>query len=77
MYDSGLASQNLVLAAHALGVGTVILGAFDAQKVAEILEVPEGFVVVTMIPTGFLAEPGRPTTRKELSEIVCYDKFGA
>jgi nitroreductase len=55
----------------------VILGAFDAQKVAEILEVPEGFVVVTMIPTGFLAEPGRPTTRKELSEIVCYDKFGA
>ncbi len=77
MYDSGLASQNLVLAAHALGVGTVILGAFDAKKAAEILEVPEGFVVVTLIPLGLPAQEGRPPTRKELSEIVCYDKFSA
>jgi len=77
MYDTGLATENLCLAAHALGLGTVILGAFDAKKAGEILKVPEGFAVVVMIPLGFPAEPGRPTTRKELSEIVYYDKFGA
>lgn len=77
MYDAGLASQNLCLAAHALGLGTVILGAFDAKKAGEILKVPEGFAVVVMIPLGFPAAPGRPTTRKELAEIVTYDKFGA
>ncbi|MFC1991518.1 nitroreductase family protein [Chloroflexota bacterium] len=77
MYDTALATQNLVLAAHALGVGTVILGAFDAKKAAEILGVPEGFCVVAMIPLGFPAQEGRPTSRKELSEIVFYDKFGA
>lgn len=77
MYDAGLATQNLCLAAHALGLGTVILGAFDAKKAGEILKVPEGFTVVVLVPLGVPAAPGRPTTRKELSEIVSYDKFGA
>ncbi|MEE8413474.1 MAG: nitroreductase family protein [Dehalococcoidales bacterium] len=77
MYDTALATQNLVLAAHALGVGTVIMGAFDAKKAAEILGVPEGYCVVVMIPLGFPAQEGRPPTRKELSEIVFYDKFQA
>ncbi|MFC1933058.1 nitroreductase family protein [Chloroflexota bacterium] len=77
MYDTALATQNLVLAAHALGVGTVILGAFDAKKAAEILGVPEGFCVVVMIPVGFPAQEGRVSPRKDLSEIVFYDKFEA
>lgn len=76
MYDTGLASQNLCLAAHALGLGTVILGAFDAKKAAEILKLPDGFAVVVMIPLGVPAAEGRPTTRKELAEIVSYDQFG-
>ena len=77
MYDSALAMQNLVLMAHSLGIGTVIIGAFDAKKAAEILEVPEGFCVVAMTPLGFPAEEGRPPNRKELSEITFNDKFGA
>ncbi len=77
MFDAGLAMQNLVLTAHSLGVGTVIVGAFDAEKAAEILEVPEGYCVVAMTPLGFPAEEGRTPTRKELSEIVFNNKFGA
>jgi nitroreductase len=78
MYDTALATQNICLAAHALGLGTVIIGGgFDAIKAAEILQVPEGFTVVVLVPIGFAAEPGRSPTRKELSEIVFYDKFGA
>jgi nitroreductase len=77
MYDTGLASENLCLAAHALGLGTVILGAFDAKKAGEILKVPEGFAVVVMIPLGVPAAEGRPPTRKELSDIVYKDTFGA
>ena len=34
MFDVALAMQNLALAAHSLGLGTVHLGAFDAGKVA-------------------------------------------
>lgn len=76
MFDTALAMQNLVLAAHALGLGTVIIGAFDAGKVAEILEVPAGFRVVAMTPLGFPERVGKVPPRKELSEIVFHDKYG-
>ena len=76
MYDAGLATQNLCLAAHAVGLGTVIIGAFDAKKAGEILKVPEGFAVVVLVPLGYPAQAGRPSTRKELPEIAFYNKFG-
>ena len=75
MYDTALATQNLVLATHALGVETVIIGAFNAKKADEILEVPEGFSVITLFPLGLPAQEGRVPSRKEFSKIVCYDKF--
>jgi len=77
MYDVALAMQNLTLAAHALGLGTVHLGAFDAIKVAEILGVPEDFAVVAMTPLGYPDETPNSRPRKKLAEIVCYDKFGS
>jgi nitroreductase len=76
MFDVALAMQNLVLTAHSLGLGTVFVGAFDAKKVANILGVPQGFAVVAMTPLGYPDEEPRVRPRKELSEIVFYDKFG-
>jgi nitroreductase len=76
MFDVALAMENLVLAAHALGLGTVIIGAFDAIKAAEILGVPEGISVVAMTPLGFPERESKAPPRKELSEIVFYDKYG-
>jgi len=76
MYDVALAMQNLTLAAHGLGLGTVHIGAFDAVKVAEILGVPEGYAVVAMTPLGYPDEEPNPRPRKELNEIVFHDKFG-
>ena len=77
MFDVALAMQNLVLAAHSLGLGTVYVGAFDAKKAASILEVPRGFCVVGMTPLGYPAQEPGPRPRKELSEIVFYDKFSS
>lgn len=76
MYDVALAMQNLTLAAYSLGLGTVHIGAFDAGKVAEILGVPEGFAVVAMTPLGYPDESPEARPRKEIAEIVFYDKFG-
>jgi nitroreductase len=75
MFDVALAMQNLTLAAHSLGLGTVHVGAFDAKKVAEILNVPRGFAVVEMTPLGYPEEQPATRTRKELSEIVSHEKF--
>ncbi len=76
MFDVALAMQNLVLAAHSLGLGTVHVGGFDAKKAANILEVPEGYCVVEMTPLGYPDQIRNPRPRKELAEIVFYDKYG-
>ncbi len=76
MFDIALAMENLTLAAHALGLGTVIVGGFDAVKTAEILEVPEGCKVVTMTPLGIPEHKGQVSPRKDLSEAIYQDKYG-
>lgn len=77
MFDTALAMHNLSLASHSLGLGTVHVGRFDAGKAAEILNVPPGFTVVEMTPLGYPDGEPSLTTRKELSEIVYHEKFGA
>jgi len=76
MFDTGLAMQNLCLAAYALGLGTVIIGMFDHQKVAEILGVPQGVEVVAMTPLGYPAVQRSGSNRKEVTEFVSYEKYG-
>jgi nitroreductase len=75
MFDTGLAVQSLCLTAHALSLGTVVIGQFDHQKVAEILEVPGNVDVVTMIPLGYPAARENVTKRKDTSEFISYDKY--
>jgi nitroreductase len=76
MFDTALAVQNMVLAAHAQGLGTVIIGAFDAVEAEKVLGVPGGYRVVAIFPVGVPAQEGRAPPRKELSEIVFKDKWG-
>jgi nitroreductase len=76
MFDVALAMENLVLAATSLGLGTVHVGLFDAQKVASILGVTDKFCVVEMTPLGYPEFQPNPRPRKELSEIVFNEKFG-
>jgi len=68
--------QGEPLVAHSLGLGTVHVGAFDAQNVAHILNVPQGVVVVEVLPLGYPAREGRTPKRKELSELVFQENYG-
>lgn len=75
LYDVGLATQNISLAAHALGLGSVILGLFDADRAGEILGLPEKVKVVTMMPIGVPAKTGKMPPRKPLCEFVFKDRY--
>jgi nitroreductase len=75
MYDVALAMQNLVLAAFALGLGTVHIGLFDHRKVEEALGVPDDIEVIAMTPLGYPDEAIEPRPRKELKEIVFYNRY--
>jgi nitroreductase len=75
MFDLGIAAQNICLTAYDLGIGTVIMGLFDHDKVAEELEVPEGYDLVSLIPMGYPTKESGAPKRREVSEFVHYDKF--
>jgi len=76
MFDTALAVQNMVLAAHALGLGTVIIGAFDARQAEKVLGAPRDVRVVTLFPVGVPAQESKVPPRKELAEIVVKDRWG-
>jgi len=73
--DAGIASQNLMLAAHDQGLGTVFVGVFDEDQVRELLDIPEDIRVVGLFPIGYPVEPGEVRPRKDMRETACYEKW--
>jgi nitroreductase len=75
MYDCALAAQNMCLAAHALGLATVIVGLFDYHTAGQVLHVPEGFQVICLVPLGYPKKTPDAPRRKELAELSFVDSF--
>jgi nitroreductase len=75
MFDLGIATQSLCLAAHNEGLGTVIAGLFDHDKTREVLQVPEGYELVVLIPMGYPSKGSGAPKRREISEFTHYDRF--
>ena len=75
MYDLGIATQTLCLTAHAMGLGTVVVGLFDHAKAAEAVGVPEGYQLVSMIPLGYPAKTGSAPKRRAPIEYIHEERF--
>ena len=75
LFDLGIATQSLCLAAHARGLGTVIAGLFNHDKVKEILAVPEDCDPVAIVPLGFPSKSSGAPKRREIAEFTHYDRF--
>lgn len=75
MFDVALALQNMVLAAWDMGIGSVYLGLFDAKKVQTLLDIPDEYEVVAIVPFGYPDEEPKCPPRKDLKDIVFQEKF--
>ncbi len=75
LYDVGLATQNISLAAHDMGLGSVILGLFDADAAGKVLNLPDSIKVVTLMPLGVPAKESKAPPRKPLCEFVFKDTY--
>lgn len=75
MFDLGLACQNMMLKLHDLGLGSVVVGAYDSKKASEILGIEGDIQIAAIIPVGKPAVETRPVPRKELSELLHIDKI--
>ncbi len=78
--DYAASTQNILLAAAALGYGTVWMdGKLKSEsvnaRIREILNVPEGKHVRCILPVGVPAETGRQNERKSFEERCTYNRF--
>ncbi len=73
------ATQNLLLAARALGIGGVMttLHPQVEDRVHELFGIPDTAQVVYCVPLGYPRGRFGPTQRKLLSEVCSYDRWGA
>lgn len=72
MFDAGVACQTFCLAAKEYGLGTVIMGIFDEDKVSELLNIPEGQELVALIATGYPDVDPEAPKRKPVDELLQY-----
>jgi len=73
--DCGLAGQNLMLAAHALGLGTCWVGGFEQAQVRGILGVPPGLEVIGLVTLGYPAREPKAPPRLPLEKLVSWEVY--
>lgn len=76
MADVGIAAENMMLAAHSLGLGSVFVGVFDEEGLGEILDIPPEVRVIGLFPMGYPQDEWKPgPQRKPLEEIFFFEKW--
>ncbi|NLV67925.1 MAG: nitroreductase [Spirochaetes bacterium] len=77
MFDLGIAVQNILLRAHDLGLGSVVVGSLDHVKCATLLNVKAPYELVCILPVGKPVELKKEgPARKDLSVFMHRDGFG-
>lgn len=75
LQDTAAATQNILLTACSLGLGTCWIGAFKEDEVRRIIKAPKEMRPVVIIPVGYPNESPRARTRRPISEIVHQETF--
>ena len=86
-HDTGMAVENLVLQATALGLSTHQMAGFDVEKARADLKIPSGYEPVAMIAVGYPGDLAslsdrlrerelRPRSRQFISEWTFFGQWG-
>ncbi len=73
--DATAAVQNILLAVTALNLGAVWVGAFDEQRVSEILALPPNVRPMAIVPVGYPAEQPSRRSRYPIEELTHYERW--
>jgi len=85
-HDVGLASENLVLQAVALGLAAHQMAGFDSKRAKEVFGIPDDFTPMAMISIGYPGEiedlspelqerEKAPRSRRPIGEIACAGRW--
>ncbi len=73
--DVSIALEHICLMATELGLGTCWIGAFDAEKVRQILGIPKEVAIIELMAVGYPVNGKCATEREPIERVVCYDKW--
>jgi nitroreductase len=74
--DLAIALDHLSLAAEELGLGSCWIGAFDQERLANLLGVPKGKVVTVCMALGYPDETPEARPRRPMEELFHYNRYG-
>ena len=70
--DAGIACQTFCLAAHELGLSTVIMGIYDEEKLPGFLGLKDDQILTAIIALGYAANEPICPKRKSVEELLRY-----
>jgi nitroreductase len=76
LQDTAAATQNILLAAHAIGLGACWVGAFKEEEAKKVLKIHEPVRPIAIIPVGHAARNPTERPRKALLDITHRDNYG-
>nr|WP_319374063.1 nitroreductase family protein [uncultured Methanobacterium sp.] len=73
--DVSCAIENMLLMAHALGIGACWVGAFDEQQVINLLGTPSYVRPVALLPMGYPDEKPHSPPRRDAADFLHLEKY--
>lgn len=73
--DTTIALQNMVIAAWSFGVGSCWIGAFDEEKIKQLLKISGSWKIVALVTFGYPAEEPKPKNKKAVEELFGFNSF--
>ena len=74
--DGSLTIAHIILEAHELGLGSVVVRSFETQKMKDLFGIPDNMVPITLLPIGYPKEGVKPAkwhfNKKNIEEMVEY-----
>lgn len=75
--DAAIAGTNMTLMATSLGIGSCWIGAFEEEKLKNILRIPDNLQIIALIAFGYEAGKTSVPPRLPLSGLVHYETYDA
>ncbi|GLF99626.1 nitroreductase family protein [Streptomyces yaizuensis] len=70
-----MAVENLLLAAHTLGLGGCPVSSFRERQLRDLLALPDHIEPLLVVPVGYPAEPPTPSDRRDKNEVISRERW--
>jgi len=74
LMDISMASQNIMLAAYELGIGSCAVRSFGISAIKRLYDLPDHISPELLITLGYPEKIPKPPKRREISEVIHWDR---